>query len=286
MTDQEHPNGLIHREEFPQSEADVRKRHESNRSGWNEGAAHGYTPEIDATIQFIREGKSDLHPVERTYLAPYLPGCPLAIHLQCASGRDTLSLLNEGVQRVIGVDISDVQIDNARRISTALNAPAAWYRCDILDTPAELDGTADLVYTGQGALNWIQDLDGWAGVVARLLKPGGVVSVFDDHPITWLFEAEAETYLYSGVDYFSHCESGAGWPEAYIGDIGIPVEQQSRTYECLWPVSSIFQALTRAGLNVIHFGEHPEPYWDKFPHLKPELRGRIPETFSLLARKG
>jgi hypothetical protein len=32
-------------------------------------------------------------------------------------------------------------------------------------------------------------------------------------------------------------------------------------------------------------GEHPEPYWEEFPHLKAELRGRIPNTFSLLARK-
>ena len=50
-------------------------------------------------------------------------------------------------------------------------------------------------------------------------------------------------------------------------------------------VSSDFQALVRAGLRVQHFGEHPDPYWDEFPRLKPELRGRIPMTFSLLARK-
>jgi SAM-dependent methyltransferase len=184
------------------------------------------------------------------------------------------------------VDISDVHIDNARRISSALNAPAEWYRCDILDTPAELDGTADLVYTGRGALNWLQDLDAWARVIARLLRPGGAVSVFDGHPITWLFKMESTIYEYSGVDYFAHCESGAGWPDTYIGDIGIPVEQQARKYECLWPVSGIFQSLTRAGLAVVHFGEHPESYWEEFPNLKSELRGRIPNTFSMLARKG
>jgi SAM-dependent methyltransferase len=272
-------------EPFAHDLDEIRTRHESNRLSWNEGARHGYTPKIDLVIEFIRSGQSSLHPIERTYLTGYLRPCDLAIHLQCASGRDTLSLLNEGAKRVVGVDISDVHIDNARQISSALKAPAEWYRCDVLDTPAELDGTADVIYTGRGAVCWLQDLEAWARVVARLLKPGGVVSIFDGHPFTWLFKPEATGYEYSGVNYFAHCESGAGWPDTYIGDIGIPVEQQARKYECLWPVSSIFQALTRAGLAVVHFGEHPEAFWNEFANLKPELSGRIPNTFSMLAKK-
>jgi SAM-dependent methyltransferase len=285
MTDKTPSYGLIQPEQFTQDSAEIRARHESNRRGWNDGGAHSYTPRVEITAEFIRSGQSNLHPVERTYLAALLPTCDLAIHMQCASGRDTLSLLNEGVKRVVGVDISDVMIENARRTTQLLNAPATWYRSDILDTPAELNNSADLVYTGRGALCWLQDLDAWAMVVARLLKPGGHVSVFDGHPFTWLFDMEAETYVPTGIDYFAHCESGAGWSETYIGDIGIPLERQARTYECLWPVSRVFQALTQAGLQVIHFGEHPEAYWNEFPHLKEELRGRIPNTFSLLARK-
>jgi SAM-dependent methyltransferase len=272
-------------EKFTKDENEIRIRHESNRTGWNEGARHGYSPSVGLTIEFIRSGKSSLHTIERAYLAEYLHDCDLAIHLQCASGRDTLSLLNEGVKRVIGVDISDVQIENAKRIGAALNANAEWYRCDLLDTPAELNGRADLIYTGRGAVNWIQDLDAWARVVNRLLKPGGVFWIFDGHPFTWLFKTESNIYEYSGVNYFAHCESGAGWPDTYIGDINVPVEKQSRKYECLWPVSSIFQALSRAGLTILHFGEHPDTYWNEFPNLKPELNGRIPNTFSMLAKR-
>jgi SAM-dependent methyltransferase len=279
------PTDFSRKETFATSEEEIRARHESNRQGWNEGAAAGYSPIVDKVIEFIRQGKSNLHDVERRYLADILPRCDLAIHLQCASGRDTLSLLNEGVRRVIGVDISDVHIENARKTSAALGAPAEWYRCDVLETPHELDGTADLVYTGRGALCWLHDLDGWAQVAARLLKPGGCLSVFDGHPFTWLFEMDAETYVYSGVNYFSHCESGVGWPDTYIGDTGIPLELQPRKYECLWTVGQVFQALTRAGLSVVHFEEHPEAFWEEFPNLKPELKGKIPNTFSMLARK-
>ncbi len=281
---QDNSNLVYDYEEPPEGEEGVRARHESNRAAWNEGAAW-YTAQNEAEIAALREGRSNLHPIERRNLGD-LRQYPTAIHLQCASGSDSLSLWLEGVQRVIGVDISDTHIENARMRSAALNAPAEWYRCDVLDTPHELDGTADLVYTGRGAMCWLQDLESHARVVARLLKPGGVYHVLDDHPLTWLFDMDAETLRYSGVNYFDHHESSTGWPSSYIGDnLEIPAEKQSRKYEAVWKLSDLFNALTQAGLRVAYIGEHPDPYWDIAPNLKAELRERIPLTFSMLARK-
>lgn len=271
-------------EPLAQGIQDVHSRHEANRISWNQGAQR-YTEELEDTIKFLRAGNSNLHPVERRNLGDLRAWCRTAIHLQCASGRDTLSLWNEGVSRVIGVDISDVHIANARRITEALQAPATWYRCDVLDTPHELDGIANLVYTGRGALCWLHDLNRWAEVIFRLLTPGGVLHVLDDHPLTWLFDPEQAAFIYSGFDYFVHSESSQGWTPNYIGDLGIPIKQHARKFERLWPIAEVFQALRRAGLTTEYFGEHPEAYWNSFPHLKPELIGRIPMTFSLLARK-
>jgi hypothetical protein len=45
-----------------------------------------------------------------------------------------------------------------------------------------LNGTADLVYTGKGALPWVMDLERWAAVIERLLKPGGRLFVFEGAP--------------------------------------------------------------------------------------------------------
>ena len=269
---------------------EVRARHESNRAGWNEGARH-YTSIINETIAFLSAGKSNLHPVERRNLGDLRAWCRTAIHLQCASGKDTLSLLNEGVTRVIGVDISDMHIDNARRITAALvelgrPIQAEWLRCDVLDIPHSLDGSADLVYTGRGALCWLHDLDAYAQVVARLLKPGAVYHVLDNHPITNLFELEPDTYVFRDASYFGHSETSVGWPSTYIGDsLGIPLEQQAVKYERSWTLMEIVNALLRAGLTIEYLGEHPDPYWDVFPNLKPELVGIIPLTFSILARK-
>ena len=272
------------------SESEVHARHESNRAGWNEGAQQ-YTEKIASTVAFISQGKSNLHPIERQNLGDLRTWCRTAIHLQCASGKDTLSLLNEGVEEVIGVDISDVHIANAYQTTTELEkagypVKARWMRCDVLDTPHWLDGWADLVYTGRGALCWLHDMDRYAGVVARLLKPGGVYHVLDDHPVTNLFDNEASTYVLRGAGYFDKCEESVGWPSTYIGDLpGIPIDKQSVKYERNWTLAEITKALIGAGLAVEYLGEHVEPYWNRFPNLRADLKGIIPLTFSIKARK-
>ena len=286
-------NAPVGHEPPPRDESEVRARHESNRAGWNEGALH-YATENDATAAYLLAGNSNLHNVERrnlSTLGDLSTWCHTAIHLQCASGRDTLSLWNEGVRRVIGVDISDVHIENARKITAALRAAgrdvaADWYRCDVLDTPHELDGTADLVYTGRGAICWIMDLQAHARVVARLLKPGGVYHILDEHPVTYLFDLDTERFEYNGANYFSNYESSQGWPSTYIGEsLNIPVEKMAVKHEAAWNLMDIFNALRGAGLVVDYLGEHPDEYWDIFPNLKQDLRGKLPLTFSIMARK-
>lgn len=116
---------------------EIRKRHEHNRIAWNDGA-ECYTRAREECLTKLKEKKSSLHPLERKHLAGFGPlsqWCQRAIHLQCASGEDTLSLWLEGAHEVVGVDISDVHIENARWLAQQLHAPAEFVRCDILDTP-------------------------------------------------------------------------------------------------------------------------------------------------------
>ena len=54
-------------------------------------------------------------PPELRFLKDLEKWCYTAIHLQCAAGHDTLSLLNLGAHRVIGVDISDKMIELVRK---------------------------------------------------------------------------------------------------------------------------------------------------------------------------
>lgn len=275
--------------EEPASDADeVRRRHEANKASWEQAAAI-YGAELDGSLAALRAGESNLHPVERdlllTHRGPLDEWCEVAIHLQCASGRDTLSLWLEGAQNVVGIDIAERHIENARELTEALDAPATWHRCDVLDTPHVLDATADLVYTGRGAIGWVHDLDAWAAVVARLLRPGGILCLLDDHPSSYLFDPDADHLTYSGMRYFDSGAAGRGFAESYIDHLGVAEDEVAVNHDRLWTFADLFAATRAAGLEWIHLGEHPESYWDPFPALPEEVRRGIPNTFSLLARR-
>src|SRR2546425_9596979 len=111
---------------------EVKKWHAANRLAWNEAALE-YRNSNEQRIQDLLAGKSNLHPIERRNLeklGPFKDWCHRALHLQCASGEDTLSLLLEGVHEVVGIDISEIHIENARWTSEQLKMPARWYHCD------------------------------------------------------------------------------------------------------------------------------------------------------------
>src|SRR5438552_2746289 len=132
--------------------------HQANRVGWNEGA-QAYEDDLQGRIDFLKNGGTNFCPPEYAYLQDLKSWCHRAIHLQCAGGTDTLSLWNLGATEVIGVDISERMLAVAEKKGAAIGANAKWIHADVLQTPHDLDATADLVYTGRGALCWIMDIE-------------------------------------------------------------------------------------------------------------------------------
>jgi SAM-dependent methyltransferase len=266
---------------------DIRRLHEDNRIGWNEGA-EAYEADLEERVDFLRKGGTNFVRPEYEYLRDLGSWCHRAIHLQCAGGTDTLSLWNLGAHEVVGVDISDRMIAVAQRKAEALGAPAQWFRCDVLDTPHELDGTADLVYTGRGAVCWLHDLSAWAAVIYRLLKPGGKLYLFEGHPFCCVFDTSSSEYRLDPVwgDYFSEqVLSEQGWPESYIGDLGKTEAEHAVKHERLWTIGHIVNALVGAGLVLRRLEEHSDAFWNANPNMPVETRRKLPQTLSLLFAK-
>ncbi len=132
-----------------------------NRRAWNEIAELRHQKWPDA--QFFAAGGSLL---EDAVLAAAgdVQGLTL-LHLQCATGEDTLSWAVAGA-RATGVDISDAQIALAQR-------KAADAGLDVRLVAADLQSANfGIVFSG-GALVWLPDIERWASVVAAALRPGG-----------------------------------------------------------------------------------------------------------------
>lgn len=264
-----------------------RKKHQQTGITWNVTAAI-YERDEAEDIAMLRSGGNSFLPAELRFLSDLKRWCGRAIHLQCAGGTDTLSLWNLGAAEVVGVDISEKMIDVARRKSTILGAPALWTCADILDTPYELDETADLVYTGKGALPWMMDLDGWARVVTRLLKPGGRLYIFEGHPLDWVWDMQAPTYQFSVPtgNYFDEVvATDRGWPMFSVAIEEHPDKDQLHVHEHQWTVGAILNSLVTAGMQLVRFEEYPDLFWNQFPNLPDNLVRRLPHTFSLLMQK-
>jgi SAM-dependent methyltransferase len=265
--------------------SDVDAMHRANRDAWDE-AAERYERWLPEAIELIRSGGSNLFSVERDLLGDLHGRCRRAIHLQCAGGRDTLSLWVQGAAEVVGIDFSPNMLALAAELSEAVGAPARWILADVVDAPAELDGTADLVYTGRGALIWLQDLDAWAAVVARVLAPGGRLVLFDGHPVEWLFDADADGHwVATGYDYFAGPEASRGWAPEYIDYLSIPDAEQSWKFARTWTIGEVVTALVGAGLRLEQLAEHPVDWWGGHADVLPQERGRVPLSFSIVARR-
>ncbi len=264
--------------------ADVAAMHATTRAAWDE-AAERYERWLDEAIALIRGGGSNLFEAELDLIGDLHGRCRRAIHLQCAGGRDTLSLWNLGADEVVGVDFSPRMLELAARLTEATAAPARWVLSDVLDTPHELDGTGDLVYTGRGSLIWLQDLDAWAAVVARLLSPDGRFVLFEGHPVEWLFDVDADGHwIATDYDYFSGPEASKGWAPEYIDRLAIIEGDQSWKFARSWTLGEVITALLGAGLRLERVTEHPVDWWGGHADVRAEERGRIPLSFSVVAR--
>ena len=157
----------------------------------------------------------------------------------------------------------------------------------MLETPHELDGTADLLYTGRGAILWLQDLDAWAAVLRRLLAPTGRLVIFDGHPAEWLFDADEDGgWILTDYDYFAGPEASRGWAPEYIDRLSVPEDDQHEKFARSWTLGEIVTALLGAGLRLERVTEHPVDWWAGHRDVRPEARGRLPLSFSITATRG
>ncbi|WP_394276585.1 class I SAM-dependent methyltransferase [Luteococcus sp.] len=227
-------------------------------------------------------------------LEPFLPGHSIrgldVIHLQCHIGTDTLSLARAGAT-VTGLDFSQESLAVARRLTHDSGLDAAWVQADALEARAAVDGDFDVVFTGVGALTWLNDLHQWARQVAALLRPGGTFYIRDGHPMLYAMD-ESRLPLQVRNRYFAN-GTAQTWDDdsSYVPGV---TTTRTRTYE--WPhsMSEIITALLDAGLRLDLFHEDKTLDWQWGTFMKPtpdgyvmpyELRDTVPLTYTLVATK-
>jgi hypothetical protein len=134
---------------------------------------------------------------------------------------------------------------------------------------------------------WLHDLDAWAGVVRRLLSPTGRFVLFEGHPVEWLFDVDEHgSWVVTDYDYFGGPEASRGWAPEYIDHLSIPDDAQHWKFARAWTLGEVVTALLRSGLRVEKVAEHPVDWWGGHADIRPDERGRIPLSFSVVATRG
>jgi SAM-dependent methyltransferase len=232
---------------------------DANRAMWDERVPihlRSTFYDVDAFLS----GADTVRPFERDEVGD-VRGRSL-VHLQCHFGLDTLSWARLGA-RVVGLDFSEPAIEAARRLAADSGLDATFVVGDVYEAPEVLEHRRfDVVYTGFGALNWLPDIERWAGVVASLVEPGGFLYLAEFHPFSDVF---GEHDLTVQFPYF-HADPIVWDDESTYADPSA-VMQHVRSYEWIHPIGEVVSALVDAGLTIELLRERDLTLFQRWPFL-------------------
>ena len=116
------------------------------------------------------------------------------LHLHCGSGAGSAELAELGAT-VTAIDEDEARLDAARERWPSI----LWIPADAQTLPANLRRARfDLVYSPEGVLGRLTDVDAWAAGLVASLRAHGELLVFDDHPVSLCVDGLLRWH----VDYF------------------------------------------------------------------------------------
>lgn len=255
-----------------------------NRASWNNKVDIHIASDFYDMDGFM-QGNTSLNSIELELLGD-VRGKRI-LHLQCHFGQDSISLARMGAQ-VTGVDLSDKAIDKAREIAAQTGVDVRFICTDIYELPEHLNEEFDIVFTSYGVIGWLPDLNKWAAVVSRFLKPQGLFVFAEFHPVVWMFDDDFKTIAYNYSNTGPIVETYAGT----YADESAALEQEY----VMWNhgLGEVLNALIAAQIEIKELKEFDYSPYNCFRHTVtiapkqyriPHLADRIPMVFRLLGVK-
>ncbi|MCY4779472.1 class I SAM-dependent methyltransferase [Sphingobacterium sp. UT-1RO-CII-1] len=257
---------------------------EINRHSWNNRVETHLKSDFYNHDSFMK-GATSLNPIEMELLGN-IKGKTI-LHLQCHFGQDSISLSRLGAE-VVGVDLSDKAIETAREIAKETGSNAQFICCDLYDIENHLDKQFDIVFTSYGTIGWLPDLDRWANLISRFLKPEGKFVFVEFHPVVWMFDDNFEkiNYNYFNVEPIIETESGT------YADKNASIVQSYVSWN--HSISEVLTSLLNNSLDLKDFKEYDySPYnvFNNMIEVEPKkfrikyIENKLPLLYSIVAEK-
>jgi predicted TPR repeat methyltransferase len=208
---------------------------DSNRQAWNQLHRRG------------AEGRVGLPAIVRQTLGDLKR--KRVLHLHCRSGEGAAQLAELGAV-VTAIDASTEALDAARERWPSI----LWVQGEVQALPAELRRRRyDLVFSPEGTLARVSDLEAWGRGIAAALAARGELLMYEEHPV-------------------AECVDGLlRWHHDYF--------DESVYEERLWRLGRVVTSVARAGLRVEALEEYPGDT------ARRRHDRRVPGSFLLYARK-
>jgi SAM-dependent methyltransferase len=240
--------------------------HKAMAEGWMEGFAKpGYTSfdtfDYNLYNRIPFQGKS-------VFQAP------------CNNGREILSFITMGAAEGVGFDISDENIAFANKLKSISGIEAEFHRTNVYDITNEFNNRFDIGIISVGSISWMPDLNGYFKLYRRLLKAGGILFIYEMHPMTsvfpYSFRKNPAIEFESG--YFTKEVMVTTDSLDYYGNAEYVSPPQ---YNFQYPVADVIQNLIDLDFSLKEFKEYPHDLGDGHVYLE----GRIPLCYHIWAEK-
>lgn len=260
------------------------KEIDSNRQAWSAISREHYL----AFRQSLLQGRHQFNAIIQRELGDLQE--KTVLHLQCNTGADTILLARQCAQAT-GVDLVPENIHYAEKLARDCGIDnVRFIESDILTLSKVHQEKYDVVFTSEGVLGWLPDLEPWAKTIREHLKEDGVLYLFDSHPIFLMFdEARLCEEEYSiKYPYFSSVPD----EDDSIGGYACPAKRGVKAYFWMHPLSEIITSLAQAGLHIQFLHEFTENFFDSggMPpsdkaglYQYPYNTGKYPMSLSLRA---
>ncbi len=255
----------------------------ANREAWDEvapiHAKHNFAQQLE---DFSQTGFNCLIELEQIWLNKIgVVGKDVA-QVCCNNGRELISIKNMGANRCVGFDGSKAFIAQALRINEVAGTDCEFICTDVYDIKQDFNDQFDLLVTTEGALIWMPDLNKYFEILSRLIKPGGRLFMFEEHPVIEMIEpGEADDPVIWTESYFSENAYANTDGLDYYGDEEYDAKVN---YTFIHPISKTISCAINNGLSVKNFVEYPyhiSNTWYNVEKQGPEL----PMSYVLVLQK-
>lgn len=202
------------------------------------------------------------------------------VQLGCNNGREALSLFALGAAHVVGVDQSSEFLKQAMELATLSPHAPEFIEADIHSLPKNLDARFDVALITIGVLNWMPDMALFFSHVARVLKPGGVLVVYETHPFLEMLDPESRDPWRIENSYFQT------EPLIETSELVYEGKGKENGHPSFWHVHSLGDVLTgiaKADLKLRLFVEHSHSNREDTYDVYESGSVQVPMCFILVA---